>query len=286
MMTVRSVSAAMPLPKYHQIYLVLKEQIESGEHDAGLPAETQLSRSFDAGRVTVRRALEQLADEGLIVREPGRGTWPAHARQVRIDQDNGRSQAGRNGPHTRERRDSARKTGAVGLTGLLENIVAMTLRTTITVREVRILPAPDSIARLLQLPAGTLVQKAVRRRSTRDGPLSLITTHVPEALAVGFGRRELTKKPILQLLQDAGIALGRATQTVSARQADVAVAAELGVAVGTALLAVRRVVFDLDDRPVQLLHGLYRPDRYEYQMEVSQVGDIDARISVNENLWG
>jgi GntR family transcriptional regulator len=48
------------------------------------------------------------------------------------------------------------------------------------------------------------------------------------------------------------------------------------------LLSVRRLVFDAADRPVLLLHGLYRPDRYEYQMELSQVGGIDARIVAKE----
>jgi GntR family transcriptional regulator len=71
-------------------------------------------------------------------------------------------------------------------------------------------------------------------------------------------------------------------QTVSARQADAQVAMELEVAVGTALLSVRRLVFDAADRPVLLLLGLYRPDRYEYQMELSQVGGIDARIVAKE----
>ena len=271
-MPMASASRSLPLPKYHQIYLVLKEQIADGQFDDGLPPETTLVRHFDAGRVTVRRALEQLSDEGLIVREAGRGTWPAHVR--------------RSGAEDVVREKAQRRNGVVGLTGLMENIIAMSLRTTVAVREVRILPAPASIASLLQIPDGTLVQKAVRRRSTRDGPLSLITTYVPEHLAAGFGRRELAKKPILQLLQDSGVVLGRATQTVSARQADTGTAAELDVSVGTALLAVRRIVRDVDNRPVQLLQGLYRPDRYEYQMEVSQVGSIDARISVNEQLWG
>jgi GntR family transcriptional regulator len=90
------------------------------------------------------------------------------------------------------------------------------------------------------------------------------------------------QKPILQLLEESGIELGRAIQTVSARQADAQVAMELEVAVGTALLSVRRLVFDAADRPVLLLLGLYRPDRYEYQMELSQVGGIDARIVAKE----
>ena len=55
---------AMPLPKYHQIYLVLREQLHEGQFADGLPAETALSRQFGAGRVTVRRALELLDAAG------------------------------------------------------------------------------------------------------------------------------------------------------------------------------------------------------------------------------
>ena len=70
-------AGALPLPKYHQIYLVLREQLEEGQFADGLPAEMLLSKQFNAGRVTVRRALEQLATEGLIIRQAGRGTRPA-----------------------------------------------------------------------------------------------------------------------------------------------------------------------------------------------------------------
>ena len=61
------------------------------------------------------------------------------------------------------------------------------------------------------------------------------------------------------------------------------VARDLGVAIGSALLDVRRLVLDIHGKPVQWLHGLYRPDRYEYQMEVSQVGSLDARIAVKDS---
>jgi GntR family transcriptional regulator len=69
---------------------------------------------------------------------------------------------------------------------------------------------------------------------------------------------------------------------LSARQADAEVAGLLDVALGTALLSVQRLVYDASDRPVQLLQGLYRPDRYEYQMELSQVGGIEARVVAAE----
>jgi GntR family transcriptional regulator len=140
------------------------------------------------------------------------------------------------------------------------------------------------VADALQIPFGAMVQKAVRSRSSKLGPVSHITTYVPDELARRFGRKDLQRKPILRLIEESGVEMGRARQTVSARQADAAVARELQVAVGTALLAVNRLVFDVHDRPVQWLHGLYRPDRYEYQMDVSQVGSVDARISVKESL--
>jgi len=47
---------------------------------------------------------------------------------------------------------------------------------------------------------------------------------------------------------------------------------------------VRRVVYDTDDRPIQLLMGLYRPDRYEYQMKLSRMGGVDARVWVDAEL--
>jgi len=260
----------LPLPKYHQIYLVLREQLREGRFVDGLPPELALSKQFGAGRVTVRRALEQLASEGLIIRQAGRGTRPA--------------------PHPLATAPGPGEADGAGrrsrLSGLLEKIVSMSLRTTVKVIEWRTISAPPDVAQALQIPVGTKVKKGVRRRSLAEGPLSHITTYVPEDLASRFGRNDLARKPILRLLEESGVELGRAHQTVSARQADAAVAGELDVAVGTALLAVRRLVFDVNERPVQWLHGLYRPDRYEYQMEISQVGSSNATISVKENLSG
>ncbi len=261
-------ATVLPLPKYHQIYLVLREQLHEGRFAQGLPSEMVLSREFGAGRVTVRRALEQLSNEGLIIRRAGRGTHPAPVEVA--------AQAGGT-PGTR-------RHGKKGMSGLLENIVSMSMRTSVKVIEVRTIHASHNVAEALQIPFGAMVQKAVRRRSSKLGPVSYITTYVPDELAQRFGRKDLMRKPILRLIEESGVEMGRAQQTVSARQADAIVARELEVAVGTALLAVNRLVFDVNDRPVQWLHGLYRPDRYEYQMDVSQVGSVDARISVKESL--
>ncbi len=259
-------ATSLPLTKYHQVYLVLREQLAEGRFAHGLPSELDLTRQFDVGRVTVRRALELLAQEGLIVRQAGRGTRPTSRNELQARQA---LQAETENPATR-------------LTGLLGNIVRVSRDTTVKVLDWRVILASDSLAATLQVPPGSKIRKATRSRSTQAGPVSHITTYCPEALVLKIGRRELTRKPILQLLEESGIELGRAWQTLSARQADAQVAKELEVAVGSALLSVKRLVFDASDRPVLSLHGLYRPDRYEYQMALSQVGGIDAQIVAKE----
>lgn len=265
-----SMNATLPLPKYHQVYLVLREQLQEGRFDAGLPGEMALMSQFGVARVTVRRALAQLTEEGLIERMPGRGTRPLQ-RPSALHQPGSPLQPSAGGQTAR-------------LTGLLENLVTMGMRTTVKVLSVNTLRAPDEVAKVLRLPPGELVQKAERVRSTPEGPLSHITTWVPEAIARGFGKRELAQKPILVLLEESGVRVGRAEQTISSRLADVDMARHLEVAVGSALLAVRRLIYDEGDKPVQWLHGLYRPDRYEYQMQLSRVGSIDAKVWVSKEL--
>jgi GntR family transcriptional regulator len=75
------------------------------------------------------------------------------------------------------------------------------------------------VAEALQLQLGDAVQKAVRVRSTKEGPLSHITTYVPDTIARRFGARAVEEAhPVL--LEESGVKVGRAHQTISARLAD------------------------------------------------------------------
>lgn len=157
----------------------------------------------------------------------------------------------------------------------------MGLTTSAKVVSVDTMPCPELVAERLAVDPGSPVQKAVRVRCSRDGPLSHITTFVPKALAP-FGRRELARKPILVLMEEAGTRIGRAAQVISARLADAEVARHLDVAVGSALMSVQRLIYDANGRPVQWLQGLYRPDRYQYQMELSRLGGVEAKVWVSK----
>jgi GntR family transcriptional regulator len=250
---------ALPLPRYHRIYLVLREQLAEGGFPPGapLPGELELAQRYRVSRVTVRAALGRLAREKLIVRQRGRGTFP------------------------RPRHAAGASRARLG--GLLENLLAMGLKTTVRVVELAEIAAPPEVAQALRIPAGDRVQKAVRLRSYRGAPVSHLTTFVPAAIAARFGRRELAAKPMLQLLEESGVRVSRAEQTLSARLADHAVAPLLEVGIGSPLLAVTRTVYDQRDRPVQLLRGLYPPERFEYRMDLTRSGGDTPRIWISDH---
>jgi GntR family transcriptional regulator len=232
--------------------------------DKALPGELDLAEKFQVSRVTMRRALDELVREGLIERSRGRGSFA-------------RMQPG-GGPL------------AADASGLLENLVSMGLKTRVTVVSMDMLPAAEDVALQLAIKPGTQVLKTVRIRSVDAGPIALLTAFVPETIARHFSSKALGQKPMLTLIEEAGVAVARAEQSMSARLADATTAPLLEVGFGAPLLAVSRVVSDAKGRPVQLLRGLYRPDRYEYRMTLTREarkansrGGDSARIWVNES---
>lgn len=252
----RPVSTPLPVPRYHQISLLLRERVAAGEfaRDAGLPGELELARSYGVSRVTMRAALDLLVKDKLILRQRGRGTF------VRPDVDLAQSRP----PPL----------------GLLENLVAMGRKTRVRVLELADLPASPEVAEALRIAPGATVQKVVRLRSYRHGAVSHLTTFVPADVA-RFGRRKLAVRPMLQLLEEAGVKVAGAEQTITAKLADPMLARLLEVDVGAALLAVTRVVHDRSGRPVQLLRGVYRPDRYYYRMHLTRGKDDVSQIWVS-----
>jgi GntR family transcriptional regulator len=249
-------SGALPGPLWHQIYTVLREQLTQRHEDgtSALPGELDLAARFGVSRVTMRRALDELKREGLIERSRGRGSF---ARASRV------------------------QPMAVGVSGLLENLVKMGLKSRVRVVSLESLEATPDVAQALGIAPGAVVVKGVRVRSVDAGPIALITTFVPQAFAKPLTRRALAARPMLTLLEESGVDVARAQQTLSARLADATTAPLLEVQLGAALIAVHRVVKDAQGSPVQLLRGLYRPDRYEYQMELSRVGG-DNKVWVSE----
>lgn len=238
---------AVPMPLYHRIYLVLRQQIAEGQWgaDQAMPGEHELAHAFTVSRITIRRALDRLDKEGLISRRRGSGTFAQPGGDVAPIRQN--------------------------LGGLLENLLIMGLKTEVRVLEFGYTSAPAEVAAALEIPVRGPVQKAVRVRSHRGTAFSFLTTWVPAEIGRRYERGDLARRPLLALLEDAGYAVSRADQVISARVADTTVARALTMEVGGALLYVRRQVRDPADRVVEYIQALYRPDMYEYHMGMRRV---------------
>jgi GntR family transcriptional regulator len=238
--------------KTRQVYLVLRDRIAGGRLDSegALPAEQALAAEYGVSRVTVRRALAELEQEGLISRRRGAGTFVL---------------------------GGAAKPIVADFSDVLANLVAMGRETAVRLIAFDYREPSAAIADALKLAAGEKTQFSVRVRLIEGQPFSHLTTHVPQRIGVTYTEADLAAGPLLSLLERSGVKIERATQQVTAALATPEVAAALEVEVGSALLGTTRTVFAADGSGVEHLSALYRPDRYALHMEMVRTEDSGGR---------
>lgn len=239
---------ASGLPLYRQIVVILTNRMNAGTLRPGdpVPGEAAVSAEFGVSRITARRALNELAAMGRVVRERGRGT-----RVLPFE------------------RPPAAMTAS--LDGLLENVGHMGRTTTVKVLDFSYLPATAEVAEVLELQEGSTVQRAVRVRALGGVPMSYLVTVVPEDIGHRIEGKDLSQIPLLLLLEEAGVPVDAATQTISATIADAEVARALSVTAGSPLIEVNRLVRDTAGRPVEMIRVLYRPEMYRFEISMRRV---------------
>lgn len=255
----RRLNPSGPVPLYHQIFLIIRNRIYAGNLAAGdrVPGEQDLCDEFGVSRITAKRALNELADAGLVIRERGRGTRVIQRPAV--------------------------PAVTSSIEGWLENISLMSHSTKAQVLEFGYAAALDDIAAALELAPGSEVQRAVRIRRLDGQPMSYLVTYVPAEIGRHYTRTDLNSTPLLKLLEKAGVAVASARQSISATIADADIADALECPAGSPLIEVRRIVRDHNDRPVEYIRVLYRPDLYRFEMSMSRTtGDGGAHWTTTE----
>ena len=139
------------------------------------------------------------------------------------------------------------------------------------------MPAEGAVAQALGVGPDQLLQRSVRVRAVDGVPFSYLTTHVPESVSVTFSKQELASRPLLELLERAGVKAERARQRISAVLASRDVAEALDVRSGSPLIELIRVVYDQAGHGVEHLHALYRPDRYNLEIDLVRSGAADTK---------
>jgi len=246
------VDAVEPL-KARRIYLLLRERILNGELEPGsrLPGELSIAAEYGLSRVTVRRALDTLAGDGLIDRKPGSGTFVREGNSV--------------------------QPILADLSNVLSHLIEMGRRTGVRLLSFSYVNPPESIAASLSLGAGERTQRSIRVRLIDGAPFSYLVTHVPERIGVTYSEADLASMPLLGLLERSGVVVEEASQRIGATLAGPDVADALGLEIGSPLLSLTRVVRDPSGQGVEHLHALYRPDRYSFHMDLVRTGAVGAR---------
>lgn len=241
------------VPLYRQLLADLRRRILAGafDGDGRLPSEAQIERSYRVSRITVRRALQELAQEGLIERRQGRPTRVARHRLQRPTE--------------------------AGLEGELANMLSMGFQTESEVLEIGEMPAPPEVAARLDLPAAAPVHRLLRLRRMAGRPFCRSLAFLPLELAERVSRAALESEPLLLLLVRDGLILGRVEQTIAAVAATAELAAPLQVPEGAPLLLIERLFRDERGRPVELVYIHFRADRYRYGMSFRPSAAAEAQ---------
>jgi GntR family transcriptional regulator len=235
-------------PLYRQIKSLLTQDLQSGLWKPGevIPSEFELAARFKVSQGTVRKAIDELAADNLLVRRQGKGTFVAtHAEQ--------------NTQYRFLRLTADSDTGSGS--GLQRRLLECT----------RARAAAD-VARALQLKAGDPVLLVRRLLLDADRPVVLDEIWLPGRAFKGLSSERLAayRGPMYALFEtEFGVRMIRAEEKIRAVPADAGAAALLGVDAGAPLLSVERRSFTYGEHPVELRRGLYRTDAHHYRNELS-----------------
>ena len=234
-----------PLPLHVQVKQALKDRIASRAWKAGdlVPGDLELCHQFGVSRTTVRQALAELAHEGWVVRERGRGTFVAP-------------------PKLTERAFER-------LSGFFEDMVALGHPPVSQVLRQEARPADELTAVRLDLKPGTPIIEIERLRFVEGEPVVLTTTFLPQALAPGLATADLTRRSLYEYLEtECGLTLARGQRTIEAVAADARQARLLHVRKGAPLVFLQSVSYLADGRPIEYYLALHRGDRSRFEVEL------------------
>ncbi len=231
-----------PVPLYHQLAAQLKEAIATGRLPKGayLDNELDLAERWKVSRPTVRRAIQELADDGLLVRRRGIGTQVVN--------------------------DEVRRP--FSLSSLHDDLHAAGRQPTTDILELGVEPASEHVAESLSISPGSDVVHLVRRRHADGRPLALIHNWLRHEVAGDLTAELLTADGLYATLRERGVRPHYARQRLGAKAATAEEARLLGLDEGAPLVTMQRVMQDDTGRRIEVADVVYDATNYAVEMTV------------------
>ena len=247
------------VPLYARLSQILRARITSGEYKPKdmFPSEDEISRGYGVSRITVREALRILADQGIIIRQSGRGTFVASPGTVRAacsidDLINGRQET---------RREWLTR---------------------------RVLAASQQVSDALGVDQGERVIEMTCVGYAETRPFGLHTVTLPYRVGRGLSARRLGGNTVCQYLtRECGYRLSHVDQWTTASLADRDMAKLIGIPVGDPILTIRRIFVDIEGRVLEFAINKYRADGFPHHMRMKWEAETEGdREGVGQRLSG
>jgi GntR family transcriptional regulator len=236
------------IPYYHQLKEYIVGQIGSASWvtNSKLPSESQLCGQFGVSRTVVRQALNELQNEGYLLKEKGRGTFVA-------------------GPKIIE--------GLVqNLSGFTEDMSKRGFKVSNTILEQTVLPASDSVAKALQVDTGTAVMKIRRVRNLDREPVAVSTTYIAESLCPGLLQEDLRNTSLYFLLESKyRLKIFEGRRFISVCRAGEELSALLHVSTDSPLMALENVTYLQNGKPLEYFLSYHRGDISKFEITIRRV---------------
>ena len=233
------------VPLYRQIREQLSADLRNGVWKLGdlLPSELELGERFGVSVGTVKQAILALVREGMLTRQPGKGTFV-----TQIDRDQSLARFFR----------------------FRESVSGNELHPQIRVIDVTIHPCSDEIiARKLGLKQGENILVVRRSMMQEDTPICLYTSYLPYALVKGLESADLSERTLYDILErERGIHIVRAEESLRAVSADSDSAKHLSLSEGVPLIVIERSAYTYKDVVVEWRKIAGRSDKFEYHLQL------------------
>ncbi len=209
-----------------------------------MPSESELTRSFDVSRITVRQALGHLQKEGLIFKIHGKGTYVSKPKAF---QNLGKLQ------------------------GFGEAMSSMGYETFSQVVSFKVIPADKVVAKKLEMAENEMVSEIRRVRYLNRAPISLDVSYLPRAIGERLIKEDLANRDIFLILEnDYGYSLDQAELQIEAMLADESLARLIHLEEGSPVLRIERLTFTTENQPLDFEYLYYRGDAFQYRLRVER----------------
>lgn len=245
------------VPYYYQLKKFIIDEIESGVWKSGenMIPETRICDLFDISRTVVRQTIQELVNEGYLVKEKAKGTYIS---EPKINENLVQS-----------------------LMGFYEDMTARGFKVTNDILMQKKLPATDKIAKQLNIEVGEPVIVIRRLRKINGEPIVLDKTHMPYKICPGLLKENLLNKSLYEYIEhEYGLKIDRGRRYIEAAKASEEEAKLLKVKKGLPLLYIESIGYLKDGTPIEYYNALHRGDRIRLVTELKRLKSFNEIGSI------